>query len=492
MPRVKQGVGNIKKTAVKTVKKTVKPISKIKTSIPVMQKNIKEQEVEKIVQEPKKISKADIVLETLNNDEVKDEVKYEEKKEEKENKSFKSETGGEFSKMNKENIQVEENMNINDNNKKRSLGIYKKIAFSFIILTAILFAVVFYFSYVKAEITVVPKEERISSDLVIDIFDSDKRSGTEDGGILGVIKQVEIGQTEVYSASDIEIIEEEVVGKVTLINNYNKNQPLVAKTRLLSPDNKLFRIKNTVNVPAGGTLEVDVYADEPSKDMVIGATQFTIPGLWAGLQDQIYGESKEPMNYSQIIKRYIKQDDIDDGVKDLKRSLLLKAESEIGEAYETYDQVIYEIDDNSMSQEIDGKVGEEKDEFSITMKTFVTVIAFNDEEIYEMAKKRIISILPDDKELTEFNKENIIYNLDNSNINQGVASVNVNLFGKMAMKEDFIVDKSKLLGLSRDQVEAYLDSLSEVSSHKIKFYPAFIKTAPNLIDRIEVKIESYE
>ncbi|MCK4554185.1 hypothetical protein KAU19_04445, partial [Candidatus Parcubacteria bacterium] len=194
--------------------------------------------------------------------------------------------------------------------KSRSLGLYRKIALSFIVLTVILLAVIAYFSFVKVTITLIPSQERVSSNLILDVFDQDKRSAVSEGEILGAVKQVEVEQIKTYPATDIEVISEEVIGKVILINNYSKNQPLVATTRLLSPDNKLFRIKKTVNVPAGGQLEVEVYADEPGQDMIIGPAHFTIPGLWAGLQDEIYGESKEPMKYSRQVKKYIKQDDI--------------------------------------------------------------------------------------------------------------------------------------------------------------------------------------
>jgi len=374
--------------------------------------------------------------------------------------------------------------------KSRSLGLYRKIALSFIVLTIMLLAAIAYFSFVKVTIILTPKQEHISSNLIIDVFDQDKRSTVSQGEILGVVKQVEVEQSKTYLATDIEVISEEVIGTVILINNYNKNQPLVATTRLLSPDNKLFRIKNTVNVPAGSQLEVEVYADEPGQDMVIGATHFIIPGLWAGLQDQIYGESEESMKYSRRVKKYIQQVDIDQAVKDLKQSLLDKAETEVSESYENYDDVIYDIDNNSISQQVDGKVGDEVEEFSITMKTMVVVVAFMDDEIYNLAQQKLISVLPDDKQLLDFSKDDISYSLNNYNINQGTASLNINFTGKMIIKQGAsIVDREKLTGMDQQQLSDYLTGLPEVANYEIKFYPSFIKKAPNLVDRIELRIK---
>lgn len=213
-------------------------------------------------------------------------------------------------------------------------------------------------------------------------------------------------------------------------------------------------------------------------------------GFGRGLQDKIYGESKEPMKYSKKVKKHIRQSDIDDSVKDLEESLLAKAEREIGENYQNYDQVIYEIDNNSISREIDGKVGEEKDEFSVSMKTKVVVVAFNEDKIFEKAKQNLFSSLPDDKNLLDINKADISYDLNNYNISQGTASLSIGFSGQITVKDgNSIVDRENILGLNQQQLNDYLNNLQGVTISAIEFYPAFIKKVPNLVDRIEVIIE---
>lgn len=374
--------------------------------------------------------------------------------------------------------------------KDRTITVYRKIAYSFIILTVMLLAAIFYFSFIKVTITVLPKQEAINSNLIVDIFDKDK--GTAAGGaVTGEVKQAEIEQSKIYSSSGVETVGEEVTGEITVINNYGRSQQLVATTRFLSPDNKLFRLKNTITVPAGGRVEADVYADEISPEMAIAATRFTIPGLWAGLQDKIYGESKEPMEYSQQVKKHIQQADIETAVKDLRESLLEKAKNEIGESYKDYSQVIYDIDDNSISREVGGKVGEEKDEFSVTMKTKVIIVAFNEDDIFKLAEQKLNSILSDDKKLIEFGKDNISYGLNNYNINQGSAALNVSFSGKITAREGAnIVERDKILGLSRQQLDAYLKNTPEIADYEVQFYPSFINKVPNLADRIEIEIKN--
>lgn len=370
------------------------------------------------------------------------------------------------------------------------INLYRKIALSFIVLTVILLAVIFYFSFVKLNIVLIPAQERISDNLIIDVYGAGGQPTVPEKALTGIVEQIAIEEKNTYSASGAETIGEEVTGKVTIINNYNKNQPLVATTRLLSPDNKLFRIKNTINVPAGGSQEVEIYADLASAEMAIGPTKFTIPGLWAGLQDKIYGESKEKFAYGQQAKKYIQQSDIDQAVKDLKRSLLEKAKREIGETYKGYNEVIYNIDENAISTEIGGKVGEEKDKFDVSMKTMVTIVAFSGEEVARMAREKLEEAIPDIEELIEFKPEEIGYSLNNFDAAQSRATINVTFEGKMTLKSEAqIIDRQKIVNLTREQLEDYLSGFKEIAGYEINFFPSFIDKAPNLVDRIKIEIK---
>jgi hypothetical protein len=68
-------------------------------------------------------------------------------------------------------------------------------------------------------------------------------------------------------------------------------------------------------VPAGASVPAEVYADQPKQDQVIGAELFTIPGLWEGIQDKIYAESRvDSIKYQQKLRRIISQDDIDKAI----------------------------------------------------------------------------------------------------------------------------------------------------------------------------------
>ncbi len=372
----------------------------------------------------------------------------------------------------------------------RSIRLYRKIALIFVSLTVVLLAAIFYFSFTRVTITLIPNQERISNNMIIDIYDSGNDQRADKNSIQGAVKLVSINDTKTYDSSGTEVIGEEVAGKVTIYNNYTKNQPLVATTRLLSPDQKLFRIKNTVNVPAGGSVEVEVYADKPGQDMALGPTRFTIPGLWAGLQDKIYAENSAPIVYKQKVKLHVTQDDIDNSIRDLKKDLLDKAKSEINESYKDYSRIIYDIDEDTIKSKVNAKAGDYKDTFDASMEAEVTVVAFNDKQASALAKQKFVSSLPDNKELISFDDKNIIYSLSNYNASDGVAAVNANFDGKVTLKENYeIVEKNKILGLNEGQLDAYLSGLPEIAGFEVKFFPSFIKKVPRLADRVEIIVK---
>jgi hypothetical protein len=369
----------------------------------------------------------------------------------------------------------------------KSINIYKKIAFSFIILTIILLITVFYFSFVKLTITIIPSKERLSDSLMLSINDKKNYLQETKKSINGIVDQVEFEESNQYKSTGQEIIGEEGVGVVMMINNYTKNQPLVASTRLLSPDNKLFRIKNTINVPAGGSMEVEVYADKPNESMAIAPTTFTIPGLWAGLQDKIYAKSQEGFLYQKQVKRTILEKDIEQSIVDLKKLLIEKAEKKFGQNYEGFDKVIYSLDDNSISIEIDSKAGEEKENFIATAKASVNIIAFLSKTVGNLAEEKLLVIIPDNKKLVDFNREEMVCILNDSDMEQGQASISVNFNGFMILDEEAeIVDRTKILGLSKAQLIGHLESKKEIDHFEVKFSPAFIDRVPNLVDRIKI------
>lgn len=375
---------------------------------------------------------------------------------------------------------------------RRSVGLYRKLAYSFAALTMVLVAAVFYFSSVRVTITLIPDQERINSSMIFDVYDYEKEDNQVNGALKGVVREVSISEYDNYQASGEEVIGKEAVGKVKLVNNHNQSQKLVATTRLLpvNDQDKMFRLTDTVIVPAGGSIEADIYADQPSPEMAIGASKFTIPGLWAGLQEKIYAESSEKVTYRQKVKKHIAQSDIDDSIQSLKGKLLDGAKESIGDKYGDYGQVIYKVDESSIKSTVNAKANEEKEEFTSSIEADVIVVAFDGTSAANLAKQKFSSSVEEGKEMLSFDDGNIIYTLNNYDALRGSAAVSASFEGKISLKQGVdVIDKKKIIGLNKEQLNAYLTGLDDIAGYEIKFYPPFIKSIPRLIEESKISVE---
>lgn len=377
--------------------------------------------------------------------------------------------------------------------KHKSLNLYRRIAFQFIALTVLLLLVVAYFFLPSLTIKLYPSAEVVADTMSFRITtpssEEDELETNNSRNLAGEIQVLPLSAEKVYEASGEEILGEEVVGEVTLHNEYNKAQPLVAKTRLLSADNKLFRLQEAVNIPAGGTVKVAVYADQATEEMAITPTRFTIPGLWLGLQDKIYATSEEAFEYRHQIKRYVKQRDLDQAMSDIKKTLSAKAEKTLSGLGGGNQAVAYALDDNAAVIKVDAKLGEEKAEFIVSAENSLTVALFTKEQAEALVKAKLAFLLPDDKRLSSFTGNDITYRLDVVDAAATSGTVTASFKGSMSLRTDAdIIDKRQLVNLNQAQISEYLSAFPEVESYELIFFPTFIKRAPSLADRIKVEV----
>lgn len=375
----------------------------------------------------------------------------------------------------------------------KSYHIYRKLAFSFLIFTSLLLVAVLYLYYVKVDIRIVLNKQQVNGNAVVNIT-SDSFSSSTSSNLPGVVREIDLSQSKVFRASGKEVLGSDVTGRVKITNNYTRNQPLVASTRLLSADGQMVRVRETVNVPAGGSIETEVFSTEATSSVNIPeGAKLTIPGLWQGIQDKIYAESITAITYQEKVKTVISEADLEAAKSAMKQELETRAKTEVLDAYKSqYSEVLYRIDDNSFVSRIDAKAGEAKDAFTVEVGAKVVVVAFSDEAAKKQAADQLMAQLPGDKGLSEFNQGSVTYELGNVDLPNGLATVNVGYAGTVINKNQNIIDRSKIVGLNAMQLESFIRDLRDennnplIDSYTITFTPSFIGRVPNWPDRINI------
>jgi hypothetical protein len=371
--------------------------------------------------------------------------------------------------------------------RNRPLKLYRKLAINFFILVAFFLLIVLYFTLTKLTIIIYPATETITDSINFQISENSNDAQV----VPGEISEKSISVEKRYSSSGEENIGEEIVGSVIIYNNYTQNQPLVATTRLLSPDEKLFRIKERVDVPAGSQVEVEIYADEVSQDMAIEPTTFTIPGLWLGLQDRIYAESKEPFEYKGKVRPFVKQSDIDNATNDIRNTLKEKLEQELTWQNRPGTAVAYQIDESRSLYTIQTDLGEEIESFIAKAENKAIIASFSQEKAQQLLQAKLAFRLPKEKSLVNFNTDQISYSLNSYDLDNNSAQITARYIGSVVLdQEPDFLDKKQLAGLNEGQLEEFLKLYPEIDSFELKFFPGFLKRAPNLADRIKIEIRN--
>lgn len=363
------------------------------------------------------------------------------------------------------------------------LNVYRKIAFSFIVIVAVLIGVIFYFTLSFAYVTVYPKVEEIKSDFNFIIVETNDAVKPEEGIFLGKIVDETVEAEKVFPSTGSTILAGDTLGKVKIFNNLDRNQILIATTRLLTADNILFRIKNRVEIPARGSIDTVAYPDDPTKPLVKAGVKFTIPGLSESLQESVYAQSIEDFVASGESVKIVSQEDqdnaLDNYTKELAQTALENVNSEQAKVLKM----------DVLSQEFSQKAGDQVSEFKLKLKVKVSGAIFNQQEAVAYAKKVAAQIVPEGKELVSDSSDKLIFDLEKIDINNHLAQLKSNITGALVISENnSVFDRAKFKNMSVDELKSSLSNIEGIESVEVKMFPGFLKKMPFFPDHIIINV----
>ncbi|MBI5254821.1 hypothetical protein HY932_03535 [Candidatus Falkowbacteria bacterium] len=357
-----------------------------------------------------------------------------------------------------------------------------------VIIVAVIIGLIGIFSLGKAVIVVTPRISNIAVDfsaqIVTDGSSKDALSGTLFETTALASGKGEATGAEVPKGTNI-------IGVVTLINNYTKEQTLVATTRLLSPDKVLLRLKDKVTIPAGGKITVQVYADNPDAFKEIPATMFTIPGLWQGLQDKIYAESKDVIKNKPSEIKVVKAADIVKAKENITKDIDVKAIQEFSNNLpDSQNFLIAVVGRESIDESVGAKVGDAVSAFDVSIKQKMTLIAVEKEQIIGLANTKVKTIVSEERNVLAIDSDSLSYTTSKYNVKTKSAEIKIHAEAKTVIKDtNSILDKSKLVGLTPKGVQLYLLNFDEIENVDVQLSPFWVKKTPNNLNKIFVQVK---
>ncbi len=369
------------------------------------------------------------------------------------------------------------------------LSFYRKIAASFLVVALLLLAFVVYISFTRALVVITPKTEKSSTDVNLTIAAEPKGDLAITGYILETV--IDGVKTVAVSSGTAKTVTGNSCGNVTLINNQNRAQPLVATTRLLSKDGVLFRLTKTINVPANGTLVAPACADQPGSTGDIGPTTFVIPGLSEELQKKTYAESKSAMvggvktlavvDEAQVAKA------VDDFTIELAAQGIAKMKALVPSPEARNGSF---VSSNLVKKETDAKPGTEQSSFNLNLSVHVVGVFYDPMALAQAAGAALRSSVGADRQLLSIDPASLTAELVKADPAAKRADVKVKLQGASVVSDgSVLIDKGRIAGLSPKDAEAYLKIQPFVESVEIRLSPAWARSIPKLKDHIDIVIK---
>jgi hypothetical protein len=364
---------------------------------------------------------------------------------------------------------------------------YKKMIFGLVAATVVLVVFILYFSASRAVVKVVPIATQVETDFVYDVITDGGQAS--DQILQGVLHETEVEGIGTGEATGSEILEGDTIGQVVLINNRDEAQTLVKTTRLLTQDGILLHLSDRAEIPAKGELVADVYADDPNSFTEIQPTTFTIPGLWEGLQSQVYAENKKVISTSGETIKVVKSIDIVKAKESLTETLYEKAIKDFESQLPNSNYVTLVVSKQVIEEAVDVEEGAKQDEFEVSLKITAILIGLDQNKIIEVAGDRLQQAVPDGQDLLSLSVEKLSYKVQDFNDQNKTAKIRVHVEGDSVIKaNNEIFAKDKMVGLSPKGVELYLASFDEVESVIVELSPFWVKKVPKLKDHVNIVI----
>lgn len=317
--------------------------------------------------------------------------------------------------------------------------------------------------------------------------------------IPGKIVSEEQSLSQEFSSTGKAVKEEKAEGIIRIFNDYStSSQSLVATTRFVSSEGKLFRLVERVMalgqtmekgklVP--GTVDALVRADVAGQEYNIGPSTFSVPGFagtpkytsfyaksFSAMKGGFRGEAliisaEDLERASQTTKAKI-EEKIDNALKDrtLPGLLLVK------------ENILLNI----LEQGPTAKVGEAVKTFDYQIRAKKETVLLAEDDLTALVRTNLLSKLEDRQRFLpeSLQTDSSIKTLDPT----AGARLSLKISAKIYTNLEAGPLKEQLSGKSIQEVQLSLQNLSQVSRAKIKIFPSFFKNLPEDLDKIKIKI----
>lgn len=368
-------------------------------------------------------------------------------------------------------------------------SLYRMLALLFLSVTLLIVIGAVWISSARARITVKVRQDTTSIQTAIDVSKDPSPDQLRGRVVQGTFEKIqEFGVKERVATTSSNRMAQ---GTVKIINTYSKSQTLVKTTRLLTSDNRLFRIDQTVVVPPKQSVTVTARADKAGAEYVLPAgTRLTIPGLWVDLQKFIYAETVTAINGSQQAIKVVNTGDVAEAQATLAETVFeqaqktLQAEAGVGDGW----KAVYE------KKQVDKKsnvaFGQNTDQFLASVSLQVTAVFFSEKDMEALIRQKLKQKLLEGRNLVRVDPAQIMYRIETADSKMEKARLVISATASSRLTDQSPqLAKTDFFGLSQEEARSKLLSVDGVESVDIRIRPAWIGKIPSIKDHVELIVQ---
>ncbi|MDP2664121.1 MAG: hypothetical protein Q8P08_01665 [bacterium] len=352
-----------------------------------------------------------------------------------------------------------------------------------------------YFTLSRADIGLWPETELLTVNTKLTVDEEARTVNISAAVIPGKIFEREKTTASVFTASGEISNAEEAEGTIRVYNAYSTSaQVLVATTRFVSSEGKVFRTPSKITVPGGhyeggklvpGEVDIRVVADEPGPEYNIGPSTFSIPGF-AGTDryTKFYARSFQSMEGGYVEKvPKVQKTDLEEAEETLVKRAKEEAETLLKNelASEEISSEYYFLKDSQHVEILESfslaKVGDELEDFNYQVKAKAKTLLFLKEDLEKFAREVIISKLPDGMELSS-ESLSVKYYAETVKLDSGKVVLSLDVSAKIYPEIDYIYLKESLKGKSFLVTKLFLEGQPQLTRVSVKFWPFWVKEVP--------------
>lgn len=393
---------------------------------------------------------------------------------------------------------------------------FKKGVFLLFLMILVLGGIFAYVSLPMATVEIWPETEVLSFSESIEINTETTEPDFSSKVFPGIIFEDEIEVSQDFPSSGRAQKTERAKGIIRVFNAHSQSpQILVANTRFVSADGKLFRLLQSSTIPGGsldergklepGFLDVEVQAAEAGKDYNIGSSTFSIPGfLGTDKYTTFYGKSSDSMTGGfQGEAPQVTQADLDEARNAVMAMLseegVQSLSSKIPSGFVILDDAISQVIVDESSNEF---AGEEEENFKLRIKASVKVLAFRKADLEDFARNLInIEITPGLTQESVFGPENfwlqksiqteslmLDYSFDSIDWEENKMAIGLNFEAKIYPEINEGFARMAFAGKSEQEVNILVSSQQFVNNVQIGLWPFWVKSVPRNEDKIRINL----